>query len=310
MLDSLSKGIGSDSGIDNGKTIDTEPIGAVILLNGYPATGKSSVAKELVKILPNARILEYHALRQVVDSLADRGREEKRWNQLKKALLQTILQTLSSPPPTTSPVTSAFSSPASTASSLSNPSISNSPPIYILTAHLCATPSRLSLLHAHLSESLPLIHILLSCSTEENIRRLETLGRDPKKVMDEYTLRELRMEEDLARFLNPSGAPSGSDVSANMNPNTFGTKYSSEKPSSDIKKDEDGGTGGAGYNGTAGVASRRGSVSGLIGEYEVNTERLSVRDTAGIIGEYALEILRREGWWFHFTQAHRRMSKD
>ncbi|WVF66605.1 hypothetical protein IAT40_001345 [Kwoniella sp. CBS 6097] len=301
MLD-ISHTITSGNGMQghgNGGQGD-EPIGAVILLNGYPATGKSSVARELVRILPNARILEYHALRQVVDSLADRGMEEKRWNQLKKALLQTILQTLSTPLPTTSPVTSTFSSPASTSSSLSNPSISNSPPIYILTAHLCATPSRLSLLHAHLSESLPLIHILLSCSTEENIRRLETPGRDPRKVMDEYTLRELRMEEDLGKFLNPSGAPSGSGPS-----NHFIPKWTSNTDSNTETSGKDENRAG-GFN----AGSRRGSISGLIGEYEVNTERLSVRDTAGIIGEYALEILRREGWWFHFTHTHRRMSKD
>ncbi|OCF42170.1 hypothetical protein I317_04021 [Kwoniella heveanensis CBS 569] len=283
----------------NGNGQRDEPIGAVILLNGYPATGKSSVAKELVKILPNARILEYHALRQVVDSLADRGREERRWNQLKKALLQTILQTLSTPPPTTSPVTSTFSSPASTSSSLSNPSISNSPPIYILTAHLCATPSRLSLLHAHLSEALPLIHILLSCSTEENIRRLESPRRDPRKSgMDEHLLRELRMEEDLGRFLNPSGAPSGSGATSANIPSWI--THNNESSSKDVAES----------GGRSNPGSRRGSVIGLIGEYEVNTERLSVRDTAGIVGEYALEILRREGWWFHFTHTHRRMSKE
>jgi hypothetical protein len=43
-------------------------------------------------------------------------------------------------------------------------------------------------------------------------------------------------------------------------------------------------------------------VEGLAGEYEVDTTSLTVRETAGILGEYILDTLRGEGWWFQFKR--------
>ncbi|WWC57643.1 uncharacterized protein I303_100175 [Kwoniella dejecticola CBS 10117] len=260
--------------------------GVVILLNGYPGVGKSSVAKELLKILPNARLLEYHSLRAVIDPLIDRERDTDRWMEMKKALLQTLLHNLSTNPP------------------------SPNPPIYILTSHLCATPRRLSVLHSHLSEELPLIHILMNCSTEENLRRLKSssrmrtalsesnintsanstpnsqaqvqvqaqahihaqpqngmhgtgtgtggVGGGTRKITDESTLYELRMEEELGRFYASGGLKS------------------------------------TGRNGDSIQALKE---RGLLGEYEVNTDNMQVEQTAMLISEYVIEGLREKGAW-------------
>ncbi|WVQ64358.1 uncharacterized protein L199_002521 [Kwoniella botswanensis] len=241
--------------------------GVVVLLNGYPGVGKSSVAKELLRILPNAKLLEYHSMRAVIDPLIDKEKDTDRWMEMKKALLQTLLSTLGSNPP---------SSPSS------------QPPIYILTSHLCATPRRLSVLHSHLS-SLPLIHVLLNCSTEENLRRLgspsrkglseidpninssrngsvgfSTKGYTGKKITDESTLYELRMEEELGRFYayNSNGLKS---------------------------------TGGGG----GGIEELK--RKGLLGEYEVNTESLEVNQTAMLVSEYIIEACREMGWYIRLN---------
>ncbi|WWC90144.1 uncharacterized protein L201_005077 [Kwoniella dendrophila CBS 6074] len=276
------------------------PAGVVILLNGYPGVGKSSVAKELVKILPNAKLLEYHSLRAVIDPLIDREEDTDRWMEMKKVMIQTILNTLARHPPSTSTITT--------------------PPIYILTSHLCATPRRLSVLHSHLSD-LPLIHILLNCSTEENLRRLKCTSRLPLsslysnnsknghnnnnngngynngnnvnhciedlpipalphgfgKITDESLLYELRMEEELGKFYSPyQDLNSGQRKSTGMSSSLSSTK--NEKSLKD---------------------------KGLLGEFEINTEILEINQTALLISEYIIESTRNLGWFIRLNPVKR-----
>ncbi|WWC67265.1 uncharacterized protein I206_101173 [Kwoniella pini CBS 10737] len=216
--------------------------GVVILLNGYPGVGKSSVAKELLKILPNSKLLEYHSLRAIIDPLIDKEKEMDRWIEMKKSLLQTILKNLS----------------------LNNKSNNHNhnhnhnqqPLIYIFTSHLCATPNRLSILHSHLfSKNLPLIHILLNCSTEINLRRLNSRSKKEeegkKTLIDESLLYELRMEEELGRFYDFNNSNSNSN--------------------SNLKE------------------------NGLLGEFEIQTDNLMLNQTAFLISEYIIESLREIG---------------
>ncbi|WVW81322.1 hypothetical protein I302_103313 [Kwoniella bestiolae CBS 10118] len=246
--------------------------GVVVLLNGYPGVGKSSVAKELLRILPNAKLLEYHSLRAVIDPLIDREKDTDRWMEMKKALLQTLLSNLASNPPTSS----------------------THPPIYILTSHLCATPRRLSVLHSHLS-SLPLLHVILNCSTEENLKRLKTASRaglteidtnlhrngngsvgpgfgtkgyTGKKITDESTLYELRMEEELGRFYA-------------YNSNGLKSTGGGGKSIEELKR------------------------KGLLGEYEVNTEKLEINQTAMLVSEYIIEACREMGWYIRLNPQKR-----
>jgi hypothetical protein len=83
-------------------------------------------------------------------------------------------------------------------SSLSNPPSSS---IYIITDTILSSPIHLPVLQLYLTP-LPLIHIILSCSTSTNVSRLLS---DPSrasrgKVADESAVMELRMEEEVARF--------------------------------------------------------------------------------------------------------------
>lgn len=84
-------------------------------------------------------------------------------------------------------------------------SLSSSPSspssIYIITDTLLSSPVHLPVLQLYLTP-LPLVHIILSCSTSTNVSRLLS---DPSrasrgKVADESAVMELRMEEEVAHF--------------------------------------------------------------------------------------------------------------
>ncbi|WRT63263.1 uncharacterized protein IL334_000166 [Kwoniella shivajii] len=302
--------------------------GVLILLNGYPGVGKSSVAKELLKIMPNAKLLEYHSLRAVIDPLIDREKDTDRWMEMKKSLLQTLLNNLGNNPPSSS--------------------LNQQPPIYIITSHLCATPRRLSVLHSHLS-SLPLIHIILTCSTETNLNRLRSSSRIQSNLnlnsthTSSYrlkgdgngsspssssiasgnrvnTLREITNENrrgNASRNGNGNGNGNGRDEGNDSSPNENNTKKGKiidESTLYELRMEEElgrfyasGGTKSAG-SGSLLSASSSSSVKiidnkidlkekGLLGEYEVNTENLEINQTAMIVSEYIIEALRETGWW-------------
>ncbi|WVN88497.1 uncharacterized protein L203_103708 [Cryptococcus depauperatus CBS 7841] len=159
-------------------------VGAVILINGYPGVGKLSTAKHLAKLLPNSQVLENHLMEDAACSLFDKYKDSEAYNALRQGMRKTIFRSI------------LVSLGKSTGDSL---------PIYILTESLPASPTGLAALHSYfaLSSSInfTLVHIVLTCSTEENIRRLACPTRKIKsKLTDESVLIELRMEEDIAKF--------------------------------------------------------------------------------------------------------------
>ena len=57
---------------------------------------------------------------------------------------------------------------------------------------------------------IPLMHVILTCSSEVNIQRIKTSSQSGKEGMDEDALVELRMEEEIAHY------PSLNDKSQNQ----------------------------------------------------------------------------------------------
>ncbi|WVQ72294.1 hypothetical protein IAR50_001844 [Cryptococcus sp. DSM 104548] len=155
--------------------------GAIILINGYPGVGKLSTAQRLSQMLPNAKVLDSHLLEDVTKSLFDKRRDPEVWNALRLGLRETIFKAMKT-----------------SASSLSQP-------IYIITESFPACPAGTkdlqSLLSYACAANFTLIHIILSCSTSENIRRLTSPERKARnKLTDEGVLMEIRMEEEIARY--------------------------------------------------------------------------------------------------------------
>ncbi|ODN89680.1 hypothetical protein L198_06370 [Cryptococcus wingfieldii CBS 7118] len=206
--------------------------GAIILINGYPGVGKLSTAQRLTKILPNSKVLDTHHLKDATSSLFDQKRDVEAWNALHSGLRDAIFR------------------------SIKVSGNSRSQPIYILTESIPACPAGakdLQSLLAHARDAnFTLIHIILSCSTSENIHRLHSPERRFKnKLTDEGALMELRMEEEIARF---------------------------------------------------GGGIMRKKVGGLGGEYEIDTEAVDPKGAAAIVGEYALDALRRQGWFIQLNR--------
>ncbi|RSH89533.1 hypothetical protein EHS25_002083 [Saitozyma podzolica] len=146
--------------------------GAIVLINGYPGVGKHIAAEELAKVIPDAKVLDTHHLDVAAGSV--HPKDSAGYNELRKTLRHAVLSSLSNPP---------------------------SSSIYIITDTILSSPIHLPVLQLYLTP-LPLIHIILSCSTSTNVSRLLS---DPSrasrgKVADESAVMELRMEEEVARF--------------------------------------------------------------------------------------------------------------
>ncbi|WVQ85378.1 hypothetical protein IAT38_007543 [Cryptococcus sp. DSM 104549] len=158
--------------------------GIVIVINGYPGVGKFTVAKELAKLLPNAKVLDQHLMEDAARSLFDKDKQPEGYFAVRKALRETVLLNLfnaaSAPPP-------------------------HAPPIFILTETLPSTPTGTAALQSYLISArttpFTFIHLLLACSTSENIHRLSSTAREAKsKLTDEASLLEVRMVEEIGRF--------------------------------------------------------------------------------------------------------------
>jgi hypothetical protein len=141
--------------------------------------------------------------------------------------------------------------------------LEQTPPIYILTDTILTSEPTKSYQGLYLLEAkahhLPLIHLVITCSTEANMERIKCTARPPMKSRDDSHVLEVKMESEIVHFVKP---------------------------------------GRIGRGGARGLEL----VEGLAGEYEVDTTSLTVRETAGILGEYILDTLRGEGWWFQFKR--------
>lgn len=133
------------------------------------------------------------------------------------------------------------------------------PPTYVLTDFLsvAARPTDLAIMHEFIAfarrSGFAFIHVILSASQDENVRRLTDPAREEARAKgaltistDPSALIQTRMEEEIGHI-----AP----------------------------------------------------VSGLCGEYELDTTRMDARTTAGVLGEYCLDTLRSEGWWLQLQSA-------
>ncbi|ORX41286.1 hypothetical protein BD324DRAFT_54721 [Kockovaella imperatae] len=196
---------------------------AVILINGFPGVGKSSVARELMALLPHSTLLEAQAL----DLAANAAHEvTSRSNaELRKRLRETILRSLA-------PVGTGVGAQSR---------------IMVITDTLLSSPPTSAFLQSYLaccrSNGIILIHIILSCDSSTNVSRL---GSGSK--IDEDTLVAMRMEEEIGQYLSLQDKVRG------------------------------------------------GSMPGLSGEMELDNSNLGAKDTAARVGEYCIDLLKRQGW--------------
>ncbi|RXK34858.1 hypothetical protein M231_07876 [Tremella mesenterica] len=201
--------------------------GAIVILNGYPAVGKSTVAQELTKILPNAKIVDIPLLEEIACVLEGPARET-----LKKSLLETLLISLLSSTPTNT--------------------------IYLIPSTFLSIPSDRQLINLFPSlcseKSWPVIHLVLSCETQTNLSRLSTSlshkPHDPTQngkqssshdltqngngsgnqskhgrwEMNENSLMELRMEDEICHLINLRGKPKGLSGEYEIDTTTLGPK--------------------------------------------------------------------------------------
>ncbi|CAD6567148.1 MAG: hypothetical protein TREMPRED_003349 [Tremellales sp. Tagirdzhanova-0007] len=158
--------------------------GTIILINGHPGVGKLTVARELVKILPDAKVFDNHLLIDAVAALYER--DHPAYYPLRKALRSAIFNSLSSHERTGSPIY-IFTENAATINKVGSAVLSE----YL--AFACASSFRL-------------IHVILSCSPSENKRRLIAPDRSFKtKLVDTDVLMLLRESE----MVEPMGEVEG-----------------------------------------------------------------------------------------------------
>ncbi|BEI81164.1 hypothetical protein CcaverHIS002_0203240 [Cutaneotrichosporon cavernicola] len=167
--------------------------GALILINGFPAVGKHSVARELITLLPECKFLDTRNLVAAASQLFPPT--DAAHGLLRKNLVRLLLPPCSADP---SQKHAIFDSIARTYSS---PNPTRPPPIYILTDFLsvAARPTDREIMSEFIafaqSTGFAFIHVILGCSTDENVRRLAC-----SKGMEVATLLEMRMEEEIGHM--------------------------------------------------------------------------------------------------------------
>ncbi|KAL8752771.1 MAG: hypothetical protein Q9199_005508 [Rusavskia elegans] len=148
-----------------------------IYINGYPGVGKYTIAKKLVKLLPNAKLLDNHLLIDPVAAVYDRSMPEYQWlrRRIRSSILNSIALSIS-----LRDVTWIFTD-SQSSSEVGKAAVTD----YIHAAELRGSP---------------IISIILSCATEENVLRLGAADRRGTKLRDAKILLEIRKTEDLYRF--------------------------------------------------------------------------------------------------------------
>lgn len=166
---------------------------AIIILNGYPGVGKSTVAQELSKLLPNARVVDVGLLDRVADSAVSKDARQNLRNSLRQSLLQAVFA----------------------------PDSHTEQTIYILPETMLSASGDRAILSLYptlaMQAGWPVLHFILSCSTDTNISRLLSTnlsissapGSTAGGRMDEAALMELRMEEEVCHLVTLKGRPKG-----------------------------------------------------------------------------------------------------
>ncbi|RVD89229.1 uncharacterized protein DFL_000246 [Arthrobotrys flagrans] len=156
-------------------------VGRTIFINGYPGTGKLTVAKELQKIIPNSRVFDHHLL--IDAARATFNQSDPEYQILRKAFRTTLLDSINAASTDHSPTTWIFTE------CQSNSHIGTS----IAHEYLAAAKRRSS----------PFVSIILTCSLEENLKRLSHPSRKTnprRKLTNREVLKAIRDEEVIHRF--------------------------------------------------------------------------------------------------------------
>ncbi|RDW74549.1 uncharacterized protein DSM5745_07211 [Aspergillus mulundensis] len=163
--------------LDISKT-DMTPL--FVYINGYPGVGKLTVAKELCKLLPKAKILDNHLLIDPAAAVFERTAEE--YQPLRQVLRREILKSLATA--TTTRETSWIFTDQQSSSALGSASAKD----YQQAAAV---------------RGAPFISVVLNCDLDENLQR--AVGGDRgagsnTKLTDPAILRHIRQSEDIFRF--------------------------------------------------------------------------------------------------------------
>ncbi|KAK3945477.1 hypothetical protein QBC46DRAFT_250246 [Diplogelasinospora grovesii] len=151
-----------------------------IYINGYPGVGKLTVAKELSKLLPKAKVINNHLLIDPVAAVFDRTAEE--YQPLRQVLRREVLTSLATST-STRDVTWIF---------MDQQSSSN-----------LGSSSTRDYQNAAAVRGSPFISIILHCELDENLKRAtgEDRGKDANtKLTDLGILRSIREREDIFHF--------------------------------------------------------------------------------------------------------------
>ncbi|KAM4066190.1 AAA domain-containing protein [Hirsutella rhossiliensis] len=149
-------------------------------INGYPGVGKLTIAKELNKLLPRAKVVSNHLLIDPAAALFDRTAQENQ--PLRPVLRREVLRSIASSV-STRDITWIFTDQQS-----SNQSGSSSAKDYQ---------------DAATARGAPFVSVILHCELEENLKRAvqgEKGGCSNTKLTNPTILRSIREREDIFRF--------------------------------------------------------------------------------------------------------------
>ncbi|KAI0388383.1 hypothetical protein F5Y17DRAFT_222191 [Xylariaceae sp. FL0594] len=154
-----------------------------IYINGYPGVGKLSVAKELCKLLPRAKVVSNHLLIDPAAAIFDRTAEE--YQPLRQALRREVLKSIAAAK-STRDVTWIFTDQQS-----SSESGSSSARDYQNAAAM--------------RDGSPFVSVILLCELDENLKRAAAgkdrgNGSNNTKLTDLDMLRDIREREDIFHF--------------------------------------------------------------------------------------------------------------
>ncbi|KAK6524290.1 hypothetical protein TWF694_005944 [Orbilia ellipsospora] len=155
--------------------------GRTIFINGYPGTGKLTVAKELQKIIQNSKVFDHHLL--IDAARATFSQSDPEYQILRKAFRTTLLDSINSASQDHSSTTWIFTECQS-------------------TSHIGTSISH-EYLTAAQRRSSPFVSIILICSLEENLKRLSHPSRKTtprRKLTNREVLKAIRDEEVIHRF--------------------------------------------------------------------------------------------------------------
>ncbi|KAI4203410.1 MAG: hypothetical protein LQ350_001931 [Teloschistes chrysophthalmus] len=148
-----------------------------LYISGYPGVGKLTVANELSKLLPNAKVLDNHTIINPAATLWEEHMPE--YDSLCDHIRQGLLNSIATSP-SLNDVTLVFT----------DVQPDNDWGITIVNEYLQAAETRDCLF----------ISIILECTAEENCHRMMTDGRGKHKLRDQNELLHLRECQPLHRF--------------------------------------------------------------------------------------------------------------